>query len=65
MDTKHDLGGQGGRGEKDLSWRERPGIVIRDGIHDDHSRPRIAAFIWGGKVRPVPTLPFGRWKGAA
>ncbi len=27
--------------------------------------PRIAAFIWGGKVRPAPTLPFGRWKGAA
>ncbi len=28
-------------------------------------RPRISAFIWGGKVRPSPTLPFGRWKGAA
>lgn len=28
-------------------------------------RPRISAFIWGGKVRPTPTLPFGRWKGAA
>ena len=27
--------------------------------------PRIAAFIWGGKVRPAPTLPYGRWKGAA
>ena len=29
----------------------------------DH--PRIAAFIWGGKVRPAPTLPYGRWRGAA
>lgn len=27
--------------------------------------PRIAAFIWGGKVRPRPVLPYGRWKGAA
>ena len=27
--------------------------------------PRIAAFIWGGKIRPTPTLPYGRWKGAA
>ena len=27
--------------------------------------PRIAAFIWGGKIRPAPTLPYGRWKGAA
>ena len=27
--------------------------------------PRIAAFIWGGKVKPAPTLPYGRWKGAA
>lgn len=27
--------------------------------------PRISAFIWGGKVRPQPTLPFGRWKEVA
>ena len=27
--------------------------------------PRIAAFIWGGKTRPAPILPYGRWKGAA
>jgi hypothetical protein len=27
--------------------------------------PRIAAFIWGRKIRPNPTLPYGRWKGAA
>jgi hypothetical protein len=47
---------------------EVPGIVIADGrlgsILGD-TPPRIAAFIWGGKVRPAPTLPFGRWKGAA
>ena len=24
--------------------------------------PRIAAFIWGGKVRPRPMLPFGNRK---
>jgi hypothetical protein len=45
-----------------------PGIVVvdtRTASTQDGQRPRIAAFIWGGKVRPVPTLPFGRWKGAA
>lgn len=45
-----------------------PGIVITDCQGDLSSRrshPRIAAFIWGGKVRPTPTLPYGRWKGAA
>jgi hypothetical protein len=38
-----------------------PGIVIQDGGKPPR-RPVISAFIWGGKVRPVPTLPFGRWK---
>lgn len=44
------------------------GIVIAKGPDrsDDPARaPRISAFIWGGKTRPVPTLPFGRWRGAA
>lgn len=44
-----------------------PGIVIaagRDAARQERE-PRIAAFIWGGKIRPTPTLPFGRWKGAA
>jgi hypothetical protein len=36
-----------------------PGIVIRDRF-GPLPRPRIAAFIWGGKVRPVPALPYGR-----
>ena len=43
------------------------GIVITDvwGAEDANGVPRISAFIWGGKVRPSPTLRFGRWKGAA
>ena len=42
-------------GEKEAA----PGIVI----HDRWEQPRppaISAFIWGGKVRPVPMLPYGR-----
>lgn len=45
-----------------------PGIVVTDcpgGLSSEEEHPRIAAFIWGGKVRPTPTLPYGRWKGAA
>jgi hypothetical protein len=38
------------------------GIVIRGGEDDEVKPPAISAFIWGGKVRPEPTLPFGRWK---
>lgn len=41
------------------------GIVIARGFAPAPQQPRIAAFIWGGKVRPTPTLPYGRWKGAA
>ena len=39
--------------------RNPPGIVI---LHqwEEPQRPAIAAFIWGGKVRPVPALPYGR-----
>ena len=37
------------------------GIVIKDGP-EAVVKPLISAFIWGGKVRPVPTLPYGRWK---
>lgn len=40
------------------------GIVITRGGDPTPQRPRISAFIWGGKVRPTPTLPYGRWKGA-
>lgn len=40
------------------------GIVIR-GKPEQEAEPVIAAFIWGGKVREAPTLPFGRWKPTA
>jgi hypothetical protein len=36
-----------------------PGIVIR-GTFGPTPRPAISAFIWGGKVRPVPALPYGK-----
>lgn len=43
-----------------------PGIVIAGGRRGSEARdPKISAFIWGGKVRPTPTLPYGRTKGAA
>jgi len=36
-----------------------PGIVIHQpGV--TQPRPQIFAFIWGGKVPPVPALPYGR-----
>lgn len=41
--------------------RNPPGIVIHD-RREVPQAPLITAFIWGGKVRPFPTLPFGRWK---
>lgn len=51
--------------EKDwMSGEEARGIVVLDGVHPV-PRPQIQAFVWGGKVRPVPTLPFGRWKPSA
>lgn len=34
------------------------GIVIRD-RQEPQRRPAISAFIWGGKVRPTPALPYG------
>ncbi len=40
---------------------EVPGIVIRT-TDDDAPTPRIAAFVYGRRRDPVPTLPFGRWK---
>ena len=44
---------------------ETPGIIVFDGPRQPEAGPKIMAFIWGGKREPVPTLPFGRWKGAA
>ena len=47
------------------SERRMPaGIVIR-GRPETESEPVITAFIWGGKVREAPTLPYGRWKSSA
>ena len=37
------------------------GIVVHSGPHEER-RPRVVAFMWGGKVRRGPTLPYGRWK---
>jgi hypothetical protein len=36
-----------------------PGIVIHDGF-EPPTRTSISAFIWGGKTRPLPALPYGR-----
>jgi hypothetical protein len=44
---------------------EPRGIVIHDRSVESPAKPVIQAFIWGGKTRPVPTLPFGRWKATA
>lgn len=54
---------------RDARGRGLHGIVVTDGRApvrpaDRGPEPRIAAFVWGGKVRPSPTLPFGRWKSA-
>jgi hypothetical protein len=38
---------------------DAPGIVI-NGRFEPIEPPSILAFIWGGKVRPVPSLPFGQ-----
>lgn len=37
------------------------GIVVQGRPHAER-RPRAVAFVWGGKVRPTPSLPYGRWK---
>jgi hypothetical protein len=37
------------------------GIVVQDG-RPALAKPRAVAFVWGGKVRPQPSLPYGRWK---
>jgi hypothetical protein len=38
------------------------GIVVQGGAPEQH-RPRAVAFVYGGRVRPAPSLPYGRWKG--
>jgi len=53
--------------ERDVGTeKELPaGIVIHGTEEKEPKPPLITAFIWGGKVRPEPTLPFGRWKAPA
>lgn len=56
------------REEKTLGVDTVQGIIVADRKDDglgSGDGPRIAAFIWGGKIKPTPTLPYGRWKGAA
>jgi hypothetical protein len=50
--------------ERDTEPEEKfpAGIVIRCAEEAEKKPPLITAFIWGGKVRQEPTLPFGRWK---
>lgn len=54
---------QGGvmTGHDDKDRREPAGIVILVSSEEER-KPAISAFIWGGKVLPVPTLPYGRWR---
>lgn len=52
------------RDEKDIERELPAGIVIHRG-GAAAPKPAISAFIWGGKVRPEPTLPYGRWKPTA
>lgn len=57
-----------GVGEEATTEDTVQGIIVADRKVDriePGRNPRISAFIWGGKVKPTPTLPYGRWKGAA
>ena len=47
------------QGENGQSARATPGIVLCMRL-EQPPRPRVSAFIWGGKVRPTPALPYGR-----
>lgn len=37
-----------------------PGIIVSRACPSTDTAPRIGAFVWGGKVRPEPVLPFGQ-----
>lgn len=45
--------------EVDRDESDPLGIVIH-GQWGPPVRPMIMAFIWGGKVRPTPELPYGK-----
>lgn len=63
-DTEDQERGVKKRKDRSTARNMPAGIVIR-GRPTAAEKPRISAFIWGGKVRPVPTLPYGRWKPTA
>jgi hypothetical protein len=44
-----------------LQDEDAVGIVVQSAPQGE-TRPRVVAFVWGGKVRPRPSLPYGRWK---
>lgn len=48
-----------GRDERDDA--DAVGIVVQGGPHEER-RPRVVAFMWGGRVQRGPSLPYGRWK---
>jgi hypothetical protein len=50
-----------GKDSTATSAADAVGIVVQNGAHVARP-PRAVAFVWGGKVRPRPSLPFGRWK---
>lgn len=45
--------------EREPKGTAASGIVIHMRV-EPAPRPRVSAFIWGGKVRPLPELPYGR-----
>jgi hypothetical protein len=49
------------KGKEENGRPEPAGIVIHMSSETE-VQPAIRAFIWGGKVLPEPTLPYGRWK---
>ena len=49
--------------KKSSKIEARPAPAPGTAIHlrlEQPPQPRVSAFIWGGKVRPVPALPYGR-----
>jgi hypothetical protein len=57
---------QGREGMREARYQgPLPGIVIHGREDLRPATPRIHAFIWGGKVRPTPTLRYGRQKDVA
>lgn len=60
-----DLGEEWVVSEAKKNERELPAGIVIHAVPEAERKPMISAFIWGGKVRPEPTLPFGRWKSTA